>query len=414
MSKVEAGNKDIKFPSHHYVGFQSRPTSDNTPLGFMTPDGTDSAAKKRKESVDKWAQGYGYGKKDDVPPAVTYENKPMVGFKLSREVRRYASFGNGNVKWRIEDPRGFELEISSANFAQILMLCTMEKGEIQEQLIWGRLGSENVLVPVDSDAYRAAQENTVRIAKKVKPSEVKLGDKLIMQNGDEGIFYGYFYLTYAAYRWQNISQTFGDKKRFLFKMTSGHLKDQWHSVATPKISECMPGDRTFTQEEAEKEINEAITKYRNGQSYGSCVNESSYSYDGYVVAVSTQPLKKSDLTITSTEEDFAEASKRKSGLFFGVMPNQGDRWCAFSMNQYHETVARNRNGFDKVWIHSYDKDKIENENEFVSNQPLRHGYYSSNNTGPDRQSHLDMPEKVTQYHLTLKTTYCEMVINSEE
>lgn len=413
MSKIDSTNKDVKFPSHHYVGFQSRPTQDNVPLGFMTPDGTDAAAKKRKESVDKWATPYHYHNqpKPEVVPSVTYENKPMVGFKLSREVRRYASFGNGNVKWRIEDPRGFELEISSANFAQILMLCTMERGEIQEQLIWGRLGSENVLVPVDSDAYRAAQINTARVAKKVKPSEVKLGDKVIMQNGDEGIFYGYFFLAHAKYGHQGINQNFGDKKRFLFKVTSGHGTGEWRSVATPKISEVEEGDGVLTQELAEKEINEAIVKYRKGRNYGSCVNENGYS-DGYVVAVSSEALKKSDLTITAIEEDFEVASKRAEGVFFGEM--QG-RWCAFSMKQYHDVVRHNRGGFDKVWINSFDKDKITDEQEFVSTQPSRNSFfYGSNNTGPDRQSHTDMPEKVTQYQLTLKTKYCVVPINGDE
>lgn len=413
MSEVSATDKGIKFPSHHYVGFQSRPTQDNSPLGFMTPDGTDAAAKKRKESVDRWAQGYGYGKTKDVPPAVTYENKPMVGFKLSRSIRRDSSFGSGNVKWRIEDPRGFELEISSPNFAQILMLCTMEKGEIQDQLIWGRLGSENILVPVESEVYKAAIANTERAAKKVKPSEVKLGDKLIMQNGDEGIFYGYFYMTYGDYSWSKIAQTFGDKKRFLFKVTSGHCKGEWRAVATPKIAEVEAGDGTLTQEAAEKEINEAIVAYRKKSSYGSCVNESGYSR---VVAVSTECLKKSDLIIEAVEQDFAEASKANNGVFFGVMPGQSGRYCAFSMSQYHDTCARNRNGFDKVWIHAFDKDKIETDNKFVSVQPSnQHSYYyNQNNTGPDRQSHTDMPERVTQYRLTVKTTYCEVPINGDE
>lgn len=414
MSKITADNKAVKFPTHHYVGFQSRPSSDNCPLGFMTPDGTDAAAKKRKESVDKWAQPYHYHgqPKPEVVPSVTYENKPMVGFKLSREVRRYASFGNGNVKWRIEDPRGFELEISSANFAQILMLCTMEKGEILEQLIWGRLGSENVLVPVDSDAYRVAQENTARIAKKVKPSEVKLGDKVIMQNGDEGIFYGYFFLIHSSYGHQTIKQTFGEKKRFLFKVTSGHGAGEWWSIATPKISEVHDGDGSLTQEAAEKEINEAIIKYRKERHYGSCVNENGYT-EGYVVAVSSEALKKSDLIIQTTEEDFAVASKRSKGIFFGEM--QG-RWCAFSMSQYHDVVRHNRGGFDKVWIHSFDKDKIINDNEFVSTQPARNSgfFYNSRYSGPDQQSHTDMPEKVTQYQLTLKTKHCVVPINGDE
>lgn len=408
MSKIESSNKDIKFPTHHYVGFQSRPTSDNTPLGFMTPDGTDSAAKKRKESVDKWATPYHYHNqpKPETVPAVTYENKPMVGFKLSREIRRTASFGQGNVKWRIEDPRGFELEISSPNFAQILMLCTMEKGEIQEQLIWGRLGAENVLVPVDSDAYRAAQENTARVAKKVKPSEVKLGDKVIMQNGDEGIFYGYYYMIYSSYGWQKVKQTLGDKKRFLIKVTSGGWKDQWSAIGSPKVSEVIPGDGTMTQESAEQEINAACVDKNKKESYGSVVHENGYS-DGYIRAVTSTPPKKSDVTVTGKEYTFADASKKTEGVFFGEMPGRNGRWCAFSMKQYHDTVRHNRNGFDKVWINAYDRAKIEQENEFVDVQPSRGAYYygGANNTGEDRQSHTDMPDVVTSYAIHVATAH---------
>ena len=408
MSKIEAGNKDIKFPSHHYVGFQSRPSQDNVPLGFMTPDGTDAAAKKRKESVDKWATPYHYHNqpKPETVPAVTYENKPMVGFKLSREVRRYASFGNGNVKWRIEDPRGFELEISSANFAQILMLCTMEKGEIQDQLIWGRLGAENVLVPVESDAYKAAQANTERAAKKASLKDLKLGDKVVMVNGDEGVFYGKFYLIYNSYSHSSIGQTLGDKQRWLFKTGNG-----WSSIASPKLAEITPGDGTLTQEAAEQEINAACTKAMKNNTYGSAVHENSYSYSGRIAAVTTEAPKKSDLTITSETRPFAEASQLKEGVFFGTMPGQGDRWCAFSMKQYHETCARNRNGFDKVWIHSWDKDKIEQEGVFESTQPARsysYGYGHSRHE-PERQPHTDMPDELTQYTITFKTTHSGVI-----
>ena len=407
MSEVKATDKAIKFPTHHYVGFQSRPTSDNCPLGFMTPDGTDSAAKKRKESVDKWAEGGHWNRVKDVVPSVSYENKPMVGFKLSRSIRRDSSFGSGNVKWRIEDPRGFELEISSPNFAQILLLCTMEKGEIQEQLIWGRLGSENILVPVESDVYKAAVANTERVSKKVKPSEVKIGDKVIMQNGDEGIFYGYFYMIYSAYSWNKIGQQMGDKKRFLIKITSGGWKDQWQAIGSPKISECIPGDGTLTQELAEQEINAASVASRKKESYGSVVHENGYSSMGYISAVNSLPPKKSDVKVTWIEEDFAVAAKRASGVYFGAMPGQSQNWYAFSMKQYHDTVRHNRGGFDKVWINAYDKDKIEQEGEFVDTQPNRGLYYgyNSNNTGPDRQSHADMPEKVTRYTITVETAH---------
>ena len=54
---MSSDNKAIKFPEKHYIGFQTR-DDDFLPLGFMTPDGTDSAAVKRKQTVDSWASGY--------------------------------------------------------------------------------------------------------------------------------------------------------------------------------------------------------------------------------------------------------------------------------------------------------------------------------------------------------------------
>jgi hypothetical protein len=102
-----------------------------------------------------------------------------------------------------------------------------------------------------------------------------------------------------------------------------------------------------------------------------------------------------------------EASKYKKGIFFGFMPGQKDRWCSFSMNQYHETCARNRNGFDKVWIYSWDKDKIDNDCEFVSTQPARTLSYGYNRSlhEPERQPHTHMPDEVTKYTIKIKTTH---------
>jgi hypothetical protein len=86
------------------------------------------------------------------------------------------------------------------------------------------------------------------------------------------------------------------------------------------------------------------------------------------------------------------------------------------MKQYHDVVRHNRNGFDKVHINSYDKDKIENDNEFVSTQPAHYNYYGygKNAIDPQRQPHTEMPAKVTQYIITLKTKYCVVPINGDK
>jgi hypothetical protein len=186
-------NKQIRFPEKCYVTSQGR-VEDGMPLGFMTEDGTDAAAIKRKETADRWA---GSGK-SSFPPR-SYDNKPMVGFRLTRSIRRDSSWGSGNVKWRIEDPRGFELEISSPNMAQVILNSVIENGEILAECIWARLKGDNVLVPVNSSLYQTTKENSERLGKSVSLKEVKVGNEIVLQNGTKGVYLGKLYRIEAKY-----------------------------------------------------------------------------------------------------------------------------------------------------------------------------------------------------------------------
>ena len=260
---MTADSKSIKFPDKHYVGFQSRPSRDEVPLGFMTPDGTDKAAVKRKATVDSWSRGYGYDGQNVAQnklPAQTYDNKPMVGFKLGRNVRHGYGWGQGNVKWRIEDPRGFELEITSPNLAQILGFCTIQEGEILEQCIWARMGNENILVPVNSDVYTNAIKNTERMAKSASLKDLKIGDSAVFHNGDQGIYYGVYFVTSRAHDYNGGRQDHyvkcGDKKRHVFLMQGADgltSSNFFKAMSSPKLSQVFEGT-AMTHEDAEREI----------------------------------------------------------------------------------------------------------------------------------------------------------------
>lgn len=189
-------NKQIRFPSHHYVGIIGR-TADKVPLGFMTEDGADEAAKKRKDTVDRWVASNSYNK--TIMPATVFENTPQTGFRLDREIKRNSGWGSGNVKWRIEDPRGFGLEISSPNMAQIIDTCVIDKGEILSDCVWARLKGDNVLVPVDSELYLAAQENSARLTKNVPLREVSIGDHITLLNGTKGRYLGKMFHLHHPY-----------------------------------------------------------------------------------------------------------------------------------------------------------------------------------------------------------------------
>jgi hypothetical protein len=183
---IDSANKAIRFPKQCYVGKIIR-TEDEVPLAFMTEDGTDKAAMKRKETVDSWV------KRNKNSHTEVLDNIPLVGFRLGRSIKRSRNWGGGNVKWRIEDPRGFELEITSPNMANILASAVIDNGEILNECIWARLQGDNVLLPTSSELYITAQENSERQTKSVAPSSVKRGWRIVLKNGITGIYCGTFY-----------------------------------------------------------------------------------------------------------------------------------------------------------------------------------------------------------------------------
>jgi hypothetical protein len=181
-------------------------------LGFASPYTKDEAFKNRKHTQDKWAYGYGitvnindeddctvtgegkigsYGKSTTWDASMLFmtncyprviSNELIAGFEIAKSVRRSGWNGGGNVKWRISDPRGFDLEISSENFARIITCCTLEKGVIQGRCTWGRVGKDNILLPEASDIYQEAALLTSKINNKISLKDINLGDTVELHN----------------------------------------------------------------------------------------------------------------------------------------------------------------------------------------------------------------------------------------
>lgn len=196
-------------PQKLYVTIQYRGDVNNDDgglLGFASPYTKDAAFKKRKYTQDNWAYGHGVDVNIDEDDGITVlgegvrggyggsqkwdaamlfianchpriiDNSPTEGFQIGSAVRRYGWNGAGNVKWRIADPRGFELEISSENFASVLSCCDMKAGVIQGKCVWGRMGKDNILLPESSEPFKEAVKETVKLSTKVSLKEVQVGD----------------------------------------------------------------------------------------------------------------------------------------------------------------------------------------------------------------------------------------------
>lgn len=64
---------------------------------------------------------------------IIIDNDPLEGFKVVKSVSRYST---SNKLWRILDPRGFELEISSATFEDLILGGDIQSGLIIGACIW--------------------------------------------------------------------------------------------------------------------------------------------------------------------------------------------------------------------------------------------------------------------------------------
>lgn len=197
---------ETTIPKKHYVTIQYRKdaSTESGLLGFASPYTKDAAFEKRKRTQDSWAYGSSVkvdiNEDDDVSVSGTVseqygrntmdastlfitkcypiiiDNVPVEGFEIAKSVRRSGWGGGGNVVWRLADPRGFELEISSDNFARVLDCTTIVNGVIQGKCLWGRNGSTNILLPEASDVYQEAKVLTEKVNKNVSLKDVAPGD----------------------------------------------------------------------------------------------------------------------------------------------------------------------------------------------------------------------------------------------
>lgn len=70
-----------------------------------------------------------------VPPQyqpIIVDNVPLEGFRIQHMVARH----RGNKLWRVLDPRGFELEILSGTFEELVMSGAVDRGLIIGPCIW--------------------------------------------------------------------------------------------------------------------------------------------------------------------------------------------------------------------------------------------------------------------------------------
>jgi hypothetical protein len=190
------------------------------------------------------------------PNLTEHENVPLPGFTLYKANRQ--RYGSKDQTWLVIDPRGFLVRISNENLEDILHVTGITEGLIQEKCVWAREDSQTTmtLVPVSSPTYVEAKQGTELIEGKVSLRDVKVGDKVILQNGLKGTYMGVLSLYGPLY----ASKGAGFKPQvFLRRQIIEVEPHKYHYQIDLKVLKVIEKtENPSTREESAKKINEEI------------------------------------------------------------------------------------------------------------------------------------------------------------
>lgn len=241
-------NLSIRIFDKMYLGVRSSPGQ--VAHGYMVPYEDNYAGRNRMVQVDHWAKD---------KKRVILDNAPISGFKVSR-AQRNAGWKNIITSIRMEDPRGFEVDITMTNLVMLTDCAVIQNGEILQECVWARDGSFNVLLPVNSAPYLEAKENTRRANSKVSTRTLNIGDTIQTDKAVIGVYMGYLHALTVSDR--NASHSITDwqlkveeKKNHILKITDEDGSVTYQAISSLKVSDIMsPATSKLTIRDSELEI----------------------------------------------------------------------------------------------------------------------------------------------------------------
>lgn len=351
-----AVSNDLRIPEKVYVKFDRRKRDDEELLlGFMTPfDENDSQFKDRKYTVDRWSSHRGKEKSLLDKQAWVGYNEPMKGFEILHTVSRYRT---SNKVWRIKDPRGFELEISSWNLSQMLGHVTIEKGVIQNECVWCRNSKgDNWLIPTDCDEYQEAKEYTEVRNTRISLRDVNRGDIVTLHDGRDVKYLGGFYYPidgsyYTSEEWVSDMQV--NRRYYFLVRDEDDEYTKLDSKSSIKVGNLVKAtDKPLSKKEAEVVANEAM-------------RVSNIGWRPYPIFLCASKFDPSDIEVVVEDyevpEDFQSMySKRGSGYGPVLVADIPDGKIKGG-GGFYILQGRSQKGWGEDATYHYKLDKLEKE-----------------------------------------------------
>ena len=227
-----------------------------------------------------------------------YENIPLPGFTLYKRDKK--TWTTSESTWLIIDPRGFFIRVNSENL-ELIMHCTgITEGLVQEKCVWARdnESTKMILVPISSEMYEEANQNTNLIETKVDIKDIQIGDTVFLQNKMTGMycgklsFYGSLELSRKHSKYTYKPSVFLRKQVVELYPSKYNIHNDLKILKIDK--KC---DSPHSREEVTQHIKDTMNKTR--PTFGS------YLYDTRIRHVSTYSV--SDVSMTYEEIDKTEA-----------------------------------------------------------------------------------------------------------
>lgn len=165
------------------VGFNKRKDTYSGLLAYIIYYDENKTLRKEK-SFNSWIE------KSIEPKEM--KNVPTSGFVLNKNVNRYSSFSSNGSKFRIYDPRGFEMEISAENFIAITQTTNINAQELSGEFVYAWEGQDLILLPVNSKLYTEAKEYSDILFDKFDRKTIKEGNTYKTKKLSDLVFLGKF------------------------------------------------------------------------------------------------------------------------------------------------------------------------------------------------------------------------------
>ena len=198
-------------------------TGKDKDLAYMTHTEGKKAFEKRQETGRSWAEGR-YYKDTTKYTEATIANTPQSGFLVAECVSRQKT---SNKLFRVRDPRGFVVEIPSANLLELLLVSQIHKGVIMEPCIWAREGANHYLVPVSDEEYQATLGRESARDEMVSYAKLEVGDivRFDVEREEEHTYLGRTKATFHIKEYQKKIKGKGWRRDYHYR-EGDHLKDE--------------------------------------------------------------------------------------------------------------------------------------------------------------------------------------------